>query len=60
MGQLVKHFLKERHRSSAEYQRVVHEVMGDRVEVEKWVWSRVTDRMYDENDCQKLGLLIQE
>jgi hypothetical protein len=50
---LVIHFLKERHGKLVqnEISTLVTAVKRDKTEVEKWVWQRVTDRMYDDHDA---------
>jgi hypothetical protein len=57
---LVTFYLRERYLrvSQIEFSNLVGDVLADSALVEKWVWSRVTDRMYDEGDCQRLNLLI--
>lgn len=54
VGQLVRHFLRTKG------DKTVHDVMADRLDLSKEVWSKVVDRMYDECDTQKLNLLVVE
>jgi hypothetical protein len=53
--------LKDRYQriSQIEFSNFLDDVVSDRASLEKWVWSRVTDRMYDDKDSLRLNVALE-
>lgn len=59
---LLKQLVRERHslKSEVEITRMYDDVVSDRTHIEEWQWSKIIERMYNQQDIDVLEVKIKE
>ena len=59
---LLKSFLKEKHptKSETDMQRTIEDIQSDKVPIETFYWTKIIERMYDDNDFELLKSKIRD